>query len=657
MDVSFGADASLPYFRLKIGDPGVHERAYAFAKDLRDRQHWDARTRAEAGLCLYMGSTRLLLNNGTSAFLDPLEETPPYFNLIQTATDYFTSLMCRNQIRPFFLTEGGDIEARRRAEAFQQGVEGTMQALDVYGQLGRFRTMDGFLFQAGGIKYSIDYENRRIVASRVRAWECYTPEREARLGTPRSLVHAYLVDRHVLAASLPEGEERRMVEETPSEDIDPAELVMGDNSDMALVYEVWHLPSNRPDLSDMRVFGIYDDDAEEEEKDPGHDGRHLIITSQGVLLDEPWPYEYFPIAWFKPHPDPVGYWSRSVPETLAGAQLAIIEADEKEQRILDAHANPKLIVWKNSGIDPKTWDNDPRSILVSRVPPAQAVFHVVPAAVPGDLLRKKAEVTAQAEKQLGVTETSLSGQKPKGVDHAPGMEHLAEMEMIRHTSSYKAYEDAHLDDARILSDQLRALAMYLESEFGEDMEVVFQKDKQLVRVKWSEMNLAYDQYVTKLWPTDLFAKTPTAKIRQLKELYGMNAFDGSPQSNMLLRMIGAPDVDAAIGDRKAPEEAIEHLLKKCLDGKPTVEWIPTPDMDLELCTTKAAETVARLTADGEDEEVISRVRMFWDIADQWLKRNEPPPAPPAPAGPPGMAPMPAGQMPAPPGGVPVQPLQ
>lgn len=652
------ADPKTPYYATNPADKlEVHQRAYQFAEDLWSREHWERRTRAEAALFLYQGNTRLTLSGGSSSFLDPLDETPPYFNLIQTATDYFTSMMCRNRIRPYFLSEGGDVDVQSRTKAYQDAVEGTMQSLGIYGALGRLRTKDGFLFDAGGIKYGIDYENKRIIRSRVRPWECCVPMREARQGEPHNLLHGQLIERTVLANMFPEdSEERQAVMDLEVEDYDNREYVVGDTSDMVRIYELWHLPSTRVDLSDPAVFGGEEDD-EGNAVPPGHDGRHIIVTKAGVLLDEPWPYDYFPISWFKPNRDPVGYWSRSVPETLAGAQLEIIDLNDKEKRILDAHAYPKLILWRNSQIDPNTWDNDPRSILMSRVPPQQAAYHVVPQAVPGDLLRKKDETTRQAEKQLGVTDTALAGQKPKGVDHAPGMEHLAEMEMIRHTVAYQEYEDTHVMDARIIADMLRMLALYLEQQ-DEDMSVVFEKDKNLVRIKWSEMALRSDQYQIKIWPTDMFAATPTARLRQVKEAFSMGLFDGSPQSRLMARALNAPDVDSLMGDQSAVNDAVATLLQKCLDGEPDAEWIPTPEMDLELCKSESAKLIARLTADDADEEKIDRVRHFQELTIELINRATPPPAPPqAPAIPQGMpTPMGPGMAPAPAGGVPIQPV-
>lgn len=638
----------------------VHQKAIEFADELRDRQYEERRGRAEASLYLYMGSRRVTLNGAQSQWLEPLDETPPYFNLIQTAVDYFTSLMVRNRIRPFFQVDAGDNQLRNKAKCAQRAIEGLMTSLGIYDELGEARCRDGHLFEAGGIKYAVDYENKRIVATRVRPWEFFVPEREARLGDPKQFLHAQLIDRHVLAAMFPEdSEEREAVMCEEAEDIDFKETVVGDVSDMVLVYEMWHLPSGAVDLEDPAAFGI--------DGQPSHDGRRILFTKSRLLFCEPWPYDYIPVAWYKPRKDPVGYWSRSIPETIVGAQLALIEINDRVERILHRHAVPKVLLWKAAGINKDRWDNSVDSIHETRVPPAQAAYEFVPQAVPAQLLEREQKIIAQAEKQLGTNEMSLSGVKPKGLEHQPGMEHLSEMEMIRHTSSYHAFERAHLDDARILMDLTRMLAEYLDS-IDESYEVVFGDDKELVKFDWADFSLKRSEYRLKIFPTDFFAATPTARFRQIAEMIDKGMFDGSQQSRMAMKALGTTDVEGLIGDQSAPEDAIAKALEKCIANKPQAEWFPTPDMNLQLCVLRAGETSNRMYAQGADSEAIDRVRLFSDFAQMqldemkakeaaMLKGMAPPPPMMPPGGPPpGMPPGPPGMPPPPPGLPPGAPL-
>jgi len=607
-------------------DNELHAEALGFAEALRNRQFFERRERAEAALYLYAGSRRVSLSGGSGSWDD--WDDPPYFNLIQTAVDFFTSMMVRNRIRPYFLTERGDADLQKRAKGMQRAVEGMMRELGLWDELGMLRCQDGHLFEAGGVKYACDFQNSRIVASRVRPWEVFVPEREARLGSPRQLVHAQQVERSVLAGMFdPDDDElQALIADAPSEDLDPREVVRGDRSDMVLTYENFHLPSTRVDLSDPKVFGL-DDNGEPTDEDPGHDGRRVLLIRPGLLAVQPWPYDYFPIAWYKPRRDPIGYWSRSVPETLAGAQLELMEIAQKIQAIMRRHAVPHLLIWENAKINTQQITNDHAAIIKTRVPPSQAAYYMVPQSVPAELFQRESQIIAWAEKQLGVSEMSLAGVKPPSIEHAPGMEHLSEMEAIRHTAAYHALERAHLEDGRIIVDMLSELA-----KRNTDMEVVFGESRELERLKWKDINLERDEFHLKIWPTNYFAQSPTAKFRQVKEMVQAGLFSPTPEARTALRALDYPDVESLTGDPVAEEEAIEKCLALAIEGAPDERWIPTPYMDLALAKQKAQERINRLEADGQNPDAIDRVQRFWELADELEKQAAPPAAAPPAAG-------------------------
>ena len=611
-------------------EEGLHAAAYDFAKRLRDRQYENRRYRAEHALFLYLGSVRVGLSGGSmpAEFWD---ETIPFYNLVQAVTDWFTSMMMRNQVRPFVLTERGDAKLQGKAKAMMQATEGIMRAAGVWDTLGMLRCQDGHIFEGGGIKWAADVQNKRIVASRVWPWDWWAPEREARLGDPRQGVHGQLIERSVLAAMFEKGSpEHRLVMECESETSDPHEAIAGETSDMLLVYELWHLPSGKPDLSDDAAFGIAEDG--EEPGDPGHDGRHVMVLKNGLLLDEPWPYDYFPIAWYRPWRDPVGMWSRSVPETLAGTQLKLIEIGEKIDSIMRLHSVPHLLLWENAKINTGQWTNDNAAILKTRVPPQQAAYYLTPQAVPAELFQREEWLIRKGKEQIGLSDMQLFGEKPPGIEHAPGMEHLNEETMIRHTRPHKEWEGAHLQDSRIIIDLMRLLARN-----GVDMAYVFGETRELTRYKWGDMDMDREKFHLKTWPTALFAQTPTARFRQAEQFVKGGFLDGSPQSRMALKILQFPDVEELTGDLVAEEENIDRTLDRVIEGASDEDTMPHPYMDLVLAKMKCKERINRLEANGDDPDVIDRLRDWWLSADKVEKAA--PPAPPAPP------PLPPGAMP------------
>lgn len=620
---------------LKETEDELHSAALAFADDLFSRQWAERRARANDGLFLYNPTGRLSLSGGTSDPRTVTELIPPYFNLIQTTCDWFTSMIVRNKIRPYILTEAGDSQLQDQARQAMLFTEGIMREAGIWDELGMLRAQDGHLFEGGGIKWSADVVNSRIIAGRVRPWDVFVPEREGRLGNPRQWLHRQSTDRGVLGGMFDEGSEehdRVMGEEATSYDSD--ETIAGDRSDMVAVRELWHLPSVRVDLDNPLSFGL-DDNGEPTVEDPGHDGRRVLMLKSGVLVNEPWPFDSTHISWYTPRRDPIGVWSRSIPETLAGAQLELLDIGDKIQMILRRHAVPHLIVWRQARLNLQKFTNDQAAILESSVPPAQAAYYMVPQAVPSELLQREQQIITWAMKQIGVTDMALSGEKPPGIDHAPGMEHLSETTIVRHSSAYQAFERCHVKDAETIIDLARFLKMK-----GADMSVVYGEDKRMERVKLEQLNLSRDKFHIKVFPSNFFPQLPQGRIDMAEKLINAGAFAGTPQAKMLLRLVGgdAPDVAAEVDDDSAERRNIEERFAMLLKGATDEEVMPHPYMDLDYAKVLTRRKINALEAEKEAAEKVDRIRDFWVLCDKVQKMTKPPPQVMPVGGAPGPAP-------------------
>ncbi len=627
---------------------GPHKKIWAVARSLYSQQYETRRGRAESALFLYYGSGRLSLGGRTSYFEVLAGDEPPHTNVIQSAVDAKTAQVYRNQVRPFFVTEKGSTELQEKVEGMQRAVEAGFRDIGIWDLSGFLCCQDGHLFEAGGLMIVPDFANSRPIASRVRSWECFVPERESRLGDPRQMHVRQLVDRGVLRALFADDEralsiidESEAVSASWDDDSPTAE---GDVSDLIEVWTSWHRPSGRVDLREKKVFGLKKADKGfefDQKLDPEHDGRYCITVENGTLWDRPWPYDYFPIAWYKPSPNPVGYWSRSIPETLAGEQLELLKIGRRISGIMHLHSVPRLLVWRNARLNMSQLSNDYATILETSVPPGQAAMYLTPNAVPSELFQREGMIVANSEKKVGLNEMSIAGTKPPGVDHAPGMEHLADEQAVRHTPAFRAWERFHIQAAIILLDVYRQLA-----EYDQDFEVIWGEADDLKRIKWTEVDMERDKYHARVWPTNLFAQTPTMRIKQIVALVQNGVM---PPQMAMRSLAGNPDVDALIGDVDSEKKNIENKLMARQRGDDGDRTIPHPYMNLALCKAIAKDRINKLEADGEKPEVIDRVIQFWELAHklemaeaQRQAAMQGPPAPGGPMPPPGMPPGPPG---------------
>src|SRR5678809_477198 len=108
-----------PWWRRNDAD-AKREEPWEVARSLRNDQFETRRTRAESALFLYYGSGRLTIGGATGFFESLVPDEPPFFNVIQAATDTKTAQIFRNQVRAFFNTDKGDTELQTRADGMMR---------------------------------------------------------------------------------------------------------------------------------------------------------------------------------------------------------------------------------------------------------------------------------------------------------------------------------------------------------------------------------------------------------------------------------------------------------------------------------------------------------------------------------------------------------
>jgi hypothetical protein len=576
---------------------------------------------AEDALCLYFGNDRHSIRGHSSGSIDvngmglnAIE--PPGYNVVQACVDTKTAHIVRNKVRPMFLTDAGDPDLQEKAKGMQRAVEAAFDQVGMYADEGAGICRDGNLFDAGCMKFCVDYANNRIIGERVFAHEILVPEREARLGKPRQMGHRMLVPRDSLINFFSgEGDEDareacRLAPPASPDLLGPDMTEAGTVSDLIEAFEWWHLPSGRVDLKEKKSFGINEDGTFDPDLDPGHDGRHVIcidgIAGGLVLSDEPWPFAYFPIAFFKPQKNPDGFWSRGIPETLAGAQLAITRMNIRVDGIMNLHSVPRLIIDRRAKLNKSKLTNGWADILESSISPSQAVYCYNPNSVPAEFLNQIDKLIAWAEKQVGLSELSISAQKPAGIEHAPALQYLGDAESIRHTPSFRSWEQFHLDSARIMVDGLRMLA-----ERNPDYEIIFGDAKDLQRIKWKNVDLGAEKYHLKIWATNLLPQTPGAKTSRIMD-YVQSGLLTVGEGRALMEF---PDIESVTGDANAEQLNIMHKLDAAIRGDMAAAT-PHAYLNLPLAMSLAKQRINKLEADGVKDDVWDRLIEFWEMCNK-----------------------------------------
>jgi hypothetical protein len=575
------------------------------------------------------------------------------YNLIQSITDTAVSRLVQNKIRPLILPENGNAQQAQQAQALQKVVEGTFWDCRLYKDLGPQICFDGHLFNFGAIKVYPDYAGKRPVLDRIDPCRFMVSPREAELGQPRSGYYYDSIDRSELLAMFRHAKPE-VIEAIKNAKAAPDDLRHGDREDFVddiEVFEAWHLPSSSVDRSDPRSWGVNEDGDFDPTLNPGHDGFRVLCIEGQTLIAEPWPFPYFPIAFFMPQPKLRSFGSRSVPETLCGAQDMVNRLNKRIDDILYFHARPLLVVWKAAGINPTKITNGLTSILESKVQPSQAIHHVVAQSVPSEIISRIDAVIAWAERQFGLNDMAMTGAKPAGIEHAPALEHLSDELSARHAVRGRAWGYFHQDLATLAIDCHRMIADHCKRN-GETYKVMAGGDRDLQEIDWNEADLTAFVYRVKVWDTNLLPLTPAAKANTL--MSWMQA--GLITAEQALTQIDHPDIEALIGDHVSKRRNIEVKLAKLLSGASFEDCMPHPYMDLELCLTIASSKLNDYESKGYGYESLERLRQFYQAAQQEIDKKKakeaPPPPPQGPPGPEGPPPPPGNDNAAPPEEVP-----
>ena len=616
------------------------------ARSLWADQGSSRRRVADDAMTLWAGTTQhSLMGANPLSVLGMIDGTSAY-NVVQAIVDTKVNATLRNEVRPLFVTEAGDSELREKVDAMQDACDGQRYALGLdNGEMGEQACWNGYIFGNGGAEFWTDSANSRIMVTPAWFWEYFVSRQEARNGMPQQQFSRHVIPRDVLRSFLSKEDKSvlQAIDDAPSatwEDAKQYEVSEpGKVVDLVVIYKGWHLPSSRVDLEDPKAFGR---GADERRVKANHDGLHMVCLEGGSRKDVPpllvraWPYDHYPVAWFKPNRVPGSYWGRGEPEILAAAQIEANQWNERVYQVLDRYARPAIVLGKGAKLNPAQINNSPFNIWQVEGNPSNAMTVLNAPAVSADLIQRLDRLPSNAREQRGMSEMSMTARRPTGINHEPGLAYLANTETIRHTSEFKAWERFNLDCSKNIIRCLNEL-----SEYDKDFEVVFEKDETLIRQNWKKIYAGPSKYRIKAKGTNLFKQDPAQQAEQVAGLIDR----GVLPPDAIFDAVKSPDLQMLAGDRNIMAKNIEKKLDAIVKGPEfTDEMMPDPYMDLQMAKRLGIQRKNKLEFNGEKFDRIQRVVSFLEYVDAELMKAAPPPPPPgaAPPGPPGIQAPPPG---------------
>lgn len=537
------------------------------------------------------------------------------YNVCQSCSDTMIANLVANRVNPLFVTEGGNYEERQRAEGMQRGVEGIYREHDVWGARAEQTASDGVVWGLGATYVWADLESQRVAMERILPWEILVHPSDARRAEPRTLGVLLRVDRSVLRRAFADDPEAvRAIDEAEPAPADPDLDGMDESSrylDRILVATWWHLPSGRVDRDDPASWGRGEDPVP-------HDGRRVVVVEGAVIADEPWPYERFPVAMFRPKQHRLGFRGRGVVEQLVGIQYEITALMGRISDIIRLYSMPLIYLWSQAGVNArKVATNEIGRVIQGRSPAGQAIQYITPQAVPSELWLQLDRLIEYAYRIVAFSEMSSQGQKPAGLQYAVGMQFLQDSESLRHMPTFRAWERYHVDLAALVVDALRQLALDAE-ESGKDFDIVWNDDRELKVIDWAKDDLDEMRYRLIAWPTNLLPQTPAARLDRVMWMFERQMID----RDTAVSLLPFPDIRSAFSTEQAALRDANKRIDMAVAGDVEAAT-PSSYSNKPLILTTALKRYQAMFADGATPETLDRLRTLIQITEQLIQQETP----------------------------------
>lgn len=556
----------------------------------------------------------------STSTLDNSQQMPmgrPTSNIVYSCADTLTSMITQDSPDPVFLTNGASYKEAKLASEMNKFIGGEFYRMKV-SEIGPKVFRDSCVLGSGFAKVikRMEKVNGKLTGfvdcERTLETELLVDFNDGYYGNPRNLIHTKLCDRGILADQMPE--ESGKIYSSQGGSVDQSPQSQDTISDQIIVAEGWHLPSGRN----------------------AKDGRHVIVCSEGVLLDEPWTKQRFPFAKLDYNPNTVGWFAQGLAEILFPTQMEIYKCLILASQSLELTAVPKIIISDLSKVLETAFNNNISTIIKVKNMQEAPQF-INPTANNPELYKYIDWLIENGFKMAGISELSASSQKPSGLNSGEAQRVHQDIQSRRFAAIQKRYQQWHTDLSYLDIETAQEIA----KETGK-YETVYPGKDGTREIELPKAGMLKDTYVIKCYEESGLPKDPEGRQAKISEMLAA----GEITNQEFRRLSNLPDLEASDQLAMALEQRILHDLDAIIeDGEksynPPDEFILDPS---DLATTLTVQTINKYkVTDLEDEKMQLLYDYFTQV--QILKQKA---MPPQPAPPPQGAPMPAGPPVAPP---------
>lgn len=539
------------------------------------------------------------LNNflAANSSLDSSNQLPigrPTANVCYSCTDTLVSRLSQDKPKPIFLTDNGHYKERKLAKEANAFMQGELFRTHAYTK-GPKLIKDACTFGDGFIK--VFERNKKVCLERTLPTELLVDFNDGYYSDNRQLCQIKLVDRSLYSALYPDKE--GMIQGAVHGNVDSTPRSTETISDQFIMAELWHLPSS-PDAGD---------------------GRHVIVCSQGAILDEKdWKKERFPFAHLGYNENPVGFFNQGLIEILMPTQMEIYRMLIIESQSIEIMGVPRIYISELSSILETSFNNRIGTIIKGSGEPP--VFFSPDAGLGDKVWRWIQWLITNAYQMSGISAMSAGGQKPQGLNSGEAIRSFDQIQEDRFAALAYRYQQVFPELSYLMIDCATDIADENKGKYS----TVFPDKNGTREIDFKNIKALKNTYVIQCYEESSLPKDPAGRQAKLSEMRA----DGEISQQEFRRLSNFPDLEQS--DQLAA--ALEERILFCLDDiVETGELNYPPDafmLDPEhMALTISTQYVNKYAVTDMKDDVLQKIR-DWNTQVQDLEKAAMPPPMPQP---------------------------
>jgi len=544
----------------------------------------------------------------STSTLDNSQQMPmgrPTANVVYSCIDTITSKITQDNPQPLFLTDAGHYKERKIAKEFNNFILGEFYRCKAY-DMGIEGFRDSGILGNGFTK--ILEKNKKVALERTLETELLVDFNDAYYRNPRALIQTKLCDRGMLEADHPKEADK--IYKSQGGTVDNSPQSTDTISDQIIIAEGWHLPSS----------------------DSAKDGRHSIVCSDGVLLDEVWEYDYFPFAKQDYNANTIGWFSQGLAEILFPTQMEIYKMLIIASQSIEMTGVPKIIISELSKVLETAFNNNISSIIKVKTM-AEAPQFVNATSNNAEIYEYIKWLIENAYQISGISSLSAAGTKPAGLNSGEAQREYMNIQSDRFSAMQKRYQNFYPDLAYKMIDKAAEIC----KREGKYTTVYPGKDGTR-EVDFPAVGMLKDTYIIKCYEQSSLPKDPPGRRAALSEMLAA----GEITNQEFRRLNNFPDLEQSDQLALALEERILHDLDQIVEkGKsgynPPDAFILDPS---DLASTLTVQTLNKYIVTDMEETKLDLIRDYFTAIQnlkaqaQQAMQPQQPPEPQTPVAPP-----------------------